>query len=113
MAGKKRYDERLASMPEVLSILEERKKEGELGYEQSLTYEYASKFSKLSKSDAAKMQKSLEELGIDQKLSLKFIEAMPEDPGLVRLILAMDKNRQPADDSLVGKIIEVVKSYSK
>lgn len=113
MAGKKRYDTKLASIPEVLEILEERKKDGELGYEQTLAYEYATKFSHIKESEAKKMKKSLEELGLEEKLALKMIEIMPDDAGLVRLILAMDKNRQPADDETVGKILEVVKSYSK
>ena len=113
MAGKKRYDTRLASVPEVLEILEERKKDGELGYEQTLAYEYATKFSVIKESDAKKMKKDLEELGVDEKLALKFIEIMPDDASLVKLILAMDKTRQPADDETVTKILTVVKSYSK
>lgn len=113
MAGKKRYDSRLASIPEVLDILEDRKKDGELGYEQTLAYEYATKFSKLKATEAKKMRKELEELGVDERLALKFIEIMPDDASLARLILAMDKSRQPAEDETVSKILAVVKSYSK
>ena len=113
MAGKKRSGTRLAAMPEVLDILHGRKKDGELGYEQQLTFEYAEKFSKLKESDAKKMKKDLEGLGIDSKLALKFVEIGPDEPNLVKLILAMDKNRQPTPDETVAKIIEVVKGYSK
>ena len=113
MAGKKRSDTRLASVPEVLNILEDRKKDGELGYEQTLAYEYATKFSQVKESDAKKMMKELVELGLDEKLALKMVEIMPDNASLVKLVLAMDKNRQPADDETVGKILEVVKSYSK
>jgi len=111
MAGKKRLESRLATVPEVLEILEDRKKDGEFGYEQTLVYEYMEKFAKVKTADAKKMLKELEEQGIDQKLALKFLEVMPEEPNLVKLILAMDKNRQPASDELVAKIIEIVKSH--
>jgi DNA-directed RNA polymerase subunit F len=113
MAGKKKYGGKLVSVPEVLDILEDRKKEGELGYEQTLAYEYAGRFSKLKGSDAKRMKKELEELGLDERLALKFIEIMPDDASLAKLILAMDKNRQPAEDETVNKILAVVKSYSK
>lgn len=113
MAGKKRYDSRLVSIPEVLEILEERKKDGELGYEQTLAFEYATKFSKIKETEAKKMKKELQELGMDERLALKFIEIMPDDAGLAKLILAMDKNRQPTEEETVTKILAVVKSYSK
>lgn len=113
MTGKKKLDSRMASMPEVLSILEDRQKSGELGYEQQLVLEHATKFVKLKESDAKKMAKELGDLGLDDKLALKVIEIMPTEPNLMRLILAMDKNRQPADDEAVGKMLGVVKSYSK
>jgi DNA-directed RNA polymerase subunit F len=113
MAGKGRSETRLVAMPEVLSIMQDRKKDGELGYEQTLAFEYAEKFSRIKESDAKKMKKELEELGIDGRLALKFIEILPDEPNLVKLILAMDKNRQPTSDETVSKLIEVVKSYSK
>ena len=113
MAGKKRYDTRLASIPEVLEILEERKKDGELGYEQTLAYEYATKFSKIKESEAKKMKKELVGLGVDEKLAIKFIEIMPDDASLVKLILAMDKSRQPTEEETITKILAAVKSYAK
>ncbi len=113
MTGKKRLDARRASMPEVLSILEERQKSGDLGYEQQLVLEHATKFAKMKESDVKKMVKELGELGLEERLALKVVEIMPTEPNLMKLILAMDKNRQPADDEAVGKMLEVVKNYSK
>ncbi|MCL4365327.1 MAG: hypothetical protein M1569_02430 [Candidatus Marsarchaeota archaeon] len=112
MAGKKRIDSRLASVAEVMEILEDRKKGGELGYEQTLTLEYAGKFSKLKESESRKMEKDLEDLGLTETLALKVIEIMPGEPNLLKLILAMDRNRQPTDDETINKILGVVKSYS-
>lgn len=103
----------MAAMPEVLDILEDRKKAGELGYEQQLVLDYATKFSKIKESDAKKMKKDMEGMGLSERLSLKMIEIMPTEPNLVKLILAMDKNRQPATDEEVAKLIETVKGYAK
>ena len=64
MAGKKTLETRMASMPEVLGILEDRQTSGELGYEQQLVLEHATKFSKLKESDAKKLKKELEEAGL-------------------------------------------------
>jgi DNA-directed RNA polymerase subunit F len=113
MSVKKSLDNKLVNISEVLDILDERKKGGELGYEQSITYEYASKFAKLKPGDAKKMKKELENMGLEEKLALKVIEIMPEEQNLLKLILAMDKNRAPADEETIGKILGVVKSYAK
>ncbi|MDE1834436.1 MAG: DNA-directed RNA polymerase subunit F [Candidatus Micrarchaeota archaeon] len=113
MIGKKRDEGRLASVSEVMEILEERKKDGELGYEQQLAFDYMEKFSKLGKGDSGKMQKQLEELGLSEPLALKTIEIMPIDAMQMKLILAMDKTRAPTEDDAINKMMEVVKSYSK
>jgi DNA-directed RNA polymerase subunit F len=113
MTGKKTLETRMASMPEVLGILEDRQKSGELGYEQQLVLEHATKFAKLKESDAKKLKKELEEAGLSERLALKVIEIMPTEPNLFRLILAMDTDRQPASDEEVGKLVELVKGYSK
>ncbi len=113
MIGKNTSDGRLASVAEVQEILEDRKKDGELGYEQQLAFDYTNKFSKLSRSESKKMQKELEESGLSEKLALKVIEIMPIEASQLKLILAMDKTRAPAEDTTVVKLMEIVKSYSK
>lgn len=113
MIGKNTGDSRLVSISEVQEILEEREKDGALGYEQTLAFDYAKKFNKLSKSEANKMKKELEEMGLSERLALKMVEIMPIDASQVKLILAMDKSRAPTEDETVNKLIEVVKKYSK
>ncbi len=113
MIGKTNSRGRLVSVSEVKEILEERQKDGELGYEQTLAYEYTKKFNKLSKADAEKMKKELEAFGLGEKLALKVMEIMPADVSQLKLILAMDKSRAPTEDTELAKIMEVVKSYSK
>lgn len=113
MIGKTTSDGRLSSISEVEEILEDRKKDGELGYEQTLAYDYAKKFNRLTKSESKKMQKELEELGLSERLSLKVIEVMPIDATQIKLILAMEKSRAPTEEETVVKLMAVVKSYSK
>lgn len=113
MIGKTNGDSRLVSISEVQEILEDRQKDGELGYEQTLAFDYAKKFNKLSKSEANKMKKELEGMGLSEKLALKMIEIMPLDASQLKLILAMDKSRAPTEDETVNKLVAVVKSYSK
>ena len=59
------------------------------------------------------MEKDLEGLGLPETLALKVIEIMPGEPNLLKLILAMDRNRQPTDDETINKILGVVKNYSR
>ncbi len=113
MIGKTNSEGRLTSISEVQEILEDRQKDGELGYEQTLAYDYAKKFNRLSKSETDKMEKELEELGLSEKLSLKMVEIMPIDVSQLKLILAMDKSRAPTEEETVTKLMSVVKSYSK
>jgi DNA-directed RNA polymerase subunit F len=113
MIGKNTGDSRLVSISEVQEILEDRQKDGELGYEQTLAFDYAKKFNKLSKSEANKMKKELEEMGLNERLALKMVEIMPIDASQLKLILAMDKTRAPTEDETVAKLMEVVKKYSK
>lgn len=113
MIGKSTGEGKLTSISEAEGILEQRQKEGELGYEQKLVYEYAKKFNKLSKGDAKKLQKELEDMGLSERLALKVVEIMPIDASQLKLILAMDKSRAPTEDETVAKMMEIVKGYSK
>jgi DNA-directed RNA polymerase subunit F len=113
MIGKTTGEGKLTSISEVQEILEDRQKDGDLGYEQTLAFDYAKKFNKLTKGESKKMQKELEELGLSEKLALKVVEIMPMDASQMKLILAMDKSRLPTEEETVTKLMAVVKSYSK
>lgn len=109
MIGKGKSDTKMATLPEVLEILEERKKDGELGYEQALTHEYAKKFSKLEAAQARKMLKELLELGLGEKSAIKVIEIMPADLVQLKQVLVIEK--KSLEDETVTKVFEVVNSY--
>jgi DNA-directed RNA polymerase subunit F len=97
MIGKEAKLERLASIPEVLEVLEARKEGGELGYEQQLAYEYAKKFSKVEGKDARTMGKELEELGLSAKTAVAIVNVMPLEMMQLKQILANEKKEVGED----------------
>lgn len=110
MIGKEQEGTRLASVYEVKDILEEKKEAmGELGYEQKLAYEYATKFAKLGKSDVTKLRKELDEFKLLEKTVMKLIEVMPVDINQLRLMLVSEKRN--FEDEELKKILAVVDGY--
>ncbi|MBN1170050.1 hypothetical protein JXA56_03420 [Candidatus Micrarchaeota archaeon] len=80
------------SLTEAKEILEERIKEGELGYEQAQALEHATKFSRES---MEKIKKKVETLAkrenISDGLAIKIVDANPVNPATIKAILAKDK----------------------
>ncbi len=109
MIGKSKLETRVATMPEVLEILEERRKAGEIGYEQEVMQDYSKKFSKISLSDAKKAMSEIAALGISEKTSAKMVELMPTEPMQIKHVLVLE--RKMFDDETVNKIAEIIKSY--
>ncbi|MCL5008432.1 MAG: RNA polymerase Rpb4 family protein [Candidatus Marsarchaeota archaeon] len=97
---------KITSIPEALEILEARKKEGELGYEQQLSYDHAKKFAQLSPEKAGKMRAELEGIGLSAKASVSIIDTMPSDIMQLKQILANEKNT--IDDATAAKVFAVV-----
>jgi len=111
MIGKEHSEPNAVSMPEALSILEERKKEGELGYEQEITYEHVKKFAKLGRSDAEKMAKELSDFGISKKGIAKIIDIMPISVLQLKQVLIIE--RRNFDEDVIAKIFETIEKYRK
>ncbi|MGB9732471.1 MAG: RNA polymerase Rpb4 family protein [Candidatus Micrarchaeia archaeon] len=111
MIGKSQSEPEPISAIEALEVLEERKKEGELGYEQQLAYEHAKKFARLSKEKAEKLEKELIELGIGKKLAKKIIDIMPLNDMQLKQVVIFEK--RSFDDQTISKILEVLNSYRK
>lgn len=109
MMGRSGEMNRVATIPEVLDILEERKKGGELGYEQQLAYEHVKKFSKLTKAKAEKLRKELEGLGLSEKLCVMIVDIMPTEMMQLKQIAANEK--RGVDEAVLKKVMEVVESY--
>jgi DNA-directed RNA polymerase subunit F len=112
MIGKQTINNKPVTLAEVSEILEDRKKDGELGFEQQATFDYASKFSKLSKKKASEM---LEELMKNEKIkpdfAVKIVDILPKNAAQLRLILA--KGRYDLTSSEIEDVLKIVGKYSK
>lgn len=109
MIGRGKTETRIATLPEVLGILDERKRGGAIGYEQELTDEYVKKFSGVSEPDAKKMMKELAELGLSEKTAAKVVEIMPQEALMLKQVLIIEK--KPLGEEAVPKVLEVVNRY--
>jgi DNA-directed RNA polymerase subunit F len=109
MIGKSQSDKKPVSSAEALEVLESRKEEGELGYEQKLAYEHIKKFSAISAEEARKMAKELMEYGVGEATAIKIVDIMPIDAIQLKHILAREKKTFEEDE--VAKMMEVVKSH--
>ena len=105
MIGKEQKTQRLATISEALDVLEDRKKLGELGYEQQLAYEHAKKFSKLSVSNSNKLVNELKKLGISERVAVMITNVMPTELIQLKQILAMLKLKESEEKVAVNKII--------
>ena len=109
MIGKNEDESRVISTPVALDILEKRKKDGELGYEQQLAYDHASKIHLPSKADAEKMQKEIQEEGISAKCAAKVIDVMPINETQLKQVLVIEKKN--IEEDTVKKIMAIVNKY--
>ncbi len=109
MIGKSQSDKRPVTSAEAMEVLEARKDEGELGYEQKLAYEHIKKFTSISKEDAKKMIKELMEYGIGDATAIKIVDVMPIDAIQLKHILAREKKTFEEDE--VAKMMDIVKSH--
>jgi len=107
MIGKEITGKKVAMIDEVLDILEERKKSGDITYEQQLALEHTKKFAQETQK-LAKIKKELNEMGtLKDECIAKILEIMPSNVMMLRQVLAGCKNT--VDDVTVNKIFAIVK----
>ena len=110
MIGKKLIDEKPLPLSKVKTIIEKRKKEGELSYEQNLTLEYVKKFSKLKPEKSSALIKELEAIEkINEKAAIALTDFMPKNMDELRLFFS--KERYVLSDEESNKILEVLNKY--
>lgn len=97
---------RVISTSEALEILEKRKKDGDLGYEQQVSYEHIKKFAKIEKSKAEKLKKELEELGLSEKCAIQLIDILPIDMLQLKQVLATEK--MPPEQDIADKVLKLI-----
>ncbi len=111
MIGKKINSSRYAPLYEAKDILKARSEEGELTYEQNLTYAYSKKFSKISKAKGEKLLQELKKIeAIDDLLAIKLVDILPND--LDELNLIIQKNVK-LEETVMQDILKIIKKYRK
>lgn len=108
MIGKQNEVEKPVSIPEVNFLLRQRSKEGELGYEQNVTLRYTRRFLKTTYTNALKIMKDLEALGLDKETVVSITNILPEKDEAVKLLLPKDSS---LSDDQVKEIVKIVKKY--
>ncbi len=79
MIGERIIDKKPVNLTEVKQLLAGKKKEKDLSYEQDITLKYAKKFSKLSLSQAKKLESELKQLeGLLPAMIVKIVDILPE-----------------------------------
>ncbi len=104
--------EKFLTVEEAKELLEKRRKDAELGYEQQNALDYLEKFAKLSKSEAEKMRKELEALGIlSEKQVVWLVNVAPSKEETVKAILGQEKLELGTEQ--VKEVLKICKKYAK
>ncbi len=109
MIGKSQADKKPISAAEAMEVLEGRKKDSDLGYEQKLAYEHIKKYTNISAEVADKMIKELMQYGVGTATAIKIVDVMPIDVLQLKHILAKEKKTFEEDE--VIKMMGVVQSH--
>ncbi|MBU1197808.1 RNA polymerase Rpb4 family protein [Candidatus Micrarchaeota archaeon] len=105
-------NEKYITLSEAKDLLEKRKKDSELSYEQQNALDYLEKFAKLSKTESEKMKKELEGLGIlTDKQIVYLINIVPQKEDTVKAILSQEKLELNGEQ--VKTVLKVCKKYVK
>lgn len=103
---------RPATLAEVKEVLEDRKKEGELGFEQQTTLAYATKYAKLSKKKATELMEELQKSNkVKPAVAAKIADILPKNSDQVRLIFANERYSLSAEE--IKDVLKIVEKYSK
>jgi len=112
LIGKKLIGEKPVPLAEALEILKKQKGEGELGYVQRLTYDYAQKFAKLDTENARELMGELLKLSnLREHQAVALVNLMPETREDIQLIFA--KERARLEDKDIEKVLELLDKYRK
>ncbi|MDR2966626.1 MAG: RNA polymerase Rpb4 family protein [Methanobacteriaceae archaeon] len=108
MIGKKTLENEPVPLAKVKEILENFSADHELSYEQNLTLDHVTKFSKIPLEETEKLIKELEEV-IKHKHAVRIADLMPEDLPDMRLMFA--KERVPLKKEDMENILEILSKY--
>jgi DNA-directed RNA polymerase subunit F len=85
---KETLDKEPVSLPEVVTIFNKRKKDGELNYLQRIAHEHAQRSSQMTgRSARALIKKLMSDYDLDEKIVINIINFMPETIDELRIFL--------------------------
>ncbi|MFC2175301.1 RNA polymerase Rpb4 family protein [archaeon] len=112
MIGKEMVEEKDITVSDVKNILSKRKKEGELSYEQKLSYDYSAEFGRLSVTRARELVDGLMKIeNLDGITSVQIADNLPADKDDLMVIL--EKRRKSLTDAEVKKALDLVAKAQK
>ena len=107
MIGKKIIEASNVTVSDVKNILTKRKKEGELSYEQKLSYDYSAEFGRLAVTRARELVDGLMKMeGMDDWTAVQIADNLPTDKDDLTVIL--EKRRKTLSDADVKKTLDLV-----
>ncbi|HIH19844.1 TPA: DNA-directed RNA polymerase subunit F [Candidatus Micrarchaeota archaeon] len=105
----KNVSEKILLNAEAAELLEKRKKESELGYEQQNALQHLQAFAPLTAKEGRKLFKELAEAGLTEKQAVMVCNLKPEKEDQVKTILTADKSEVTEDK--VKEVLKIVKKY--
>jgi len=110
MIEKSILSNRPATLAEVAEVLEKRKEDGELGFEQQTTLTYAQKYAKLSKKKVVELIEELQKIDkIKPVVAVKIADILPKNSDQLRLIFANE--RYSLTSAEIEEVLKIVKKY--
>lgn len=97
------------TLPKVKLLLEQRQKEGELSHLQKLTYDYATKFSKIDPEKADALLARLKEEGVSGFLATQIVNIMPTSVEELRTIFSAES--RPVLPSELEKLLSIINTF--
>jgi DNA-directed RNA polymerase subunit F len=95
------------TLPQVKKVLAKRAKEGELSFQQTITLEHASTFSKMAPAVAVKVvEKLMKTYNISRSLAVQVVNIAPTSPEEMRTIL--DARSTSLTPEQIAEIVEFV-----
>ena len=103
--GKKHLEEKPVSVSEIKKILDKRKEDGELTYEQKVTLEYAQEFGRTGPRKLKEALEKLEGLGVQDKVAVRIVDVKPKTKDELKLIF--EKTRLGLKEEQIKKILDI------
>jgi len=109
MIGKEIKSTKVIPLSEVSRILEERQKDGELGFEQKSALEYAQKHSHVSQEKAHELISKIMDLQFaSEAIAVKLVDLLPKSEDEVKLIFQQEKRE--ITSAQAKQVLEILSS---